>query len=298
MGQSRRRGWLKGLLIFAVVALIGGTAFNYLYLADLRRDSLSEDTPEAREAGARRLDTLAAAHGLYAWQGYQVMDVTFEDVWYGDMIKHFMMHWEESPQALRGRFIRGGWTGDLELLSGPDKGKRWGIQSWKAWTAEPGQEPVFEQNDTVEFVVPTTQYFLELPLRMRSATVALDAGQAVWEGKTYDLVFTSWGVPEPMPEADQYLLWIDPETGLLARVDFTVREQGGAAAASARYRHYADVGGVQIAKEIAIFGFMPGGAQIPIHTFVTEKVEWDTVSPDDLRPDPSLANDGDSKPGS
>ena len=297
MGRSGRRGWLKGLLIFAVVVLIGGTAFNYLYLADLRRDSLAQDTPAAREAGARRLDTLAAAHGLDAWLGYQVMDVTFEDVWYGDMMKRFMMHWKESPQALRGRFIRGGWTGDLELLSGPDKGKRWGIQSWKTWTAEPGEEPVFEQDDTVEFVVPTTQYFLELPLRMRSATVALDSGQDVWEGKTHDLIFASWGTAEPVLEVDQYVLWIDPETGLLARVDFTVRDQGGGATGSARYRHYVDVGGVQVAKEIAIFGLLPAGAEMPVHTFVTEKVEWDTVSPDDLRPDPSLANEGESKPG-
>ncbi|MCZ6807433.1 MAG: hypothetical protein O7F08_10805 [Deltaproteobacteria bacterium] len=298
MSRSGRRGWLKGLLIFAVVALIGGTAFNYLYLADLRPDSLVEDTPAAREAGAKRLEALAAGHGLDAWLGYRVMDVTMEDVWYGDMIKRFVMHWEESPQALHGHFIRGAWTGQLELLSGPDKGDRWGIQDWKTWTAEPGEEPVFEQDATVEFVVPTTHYFLELPLRMRSATVALDAGQGVWEGKTYDLLFTSWDTTQPVPGVDQYVLWIDPGTGLLARADFTVRDQGGAVVGSARYGDYADFGGVKVAKEIAIFALMPGGMEMPVHTFVTEKIEWDTVPPDDLRPDPSLPNEGESKPGS
>lgn len=298
MGRSVRRRWLKGLLIFAVVVLIGGTAFNYVYLSDLRPDSLAEDTPAMREAGAKQLEALAAAHGLDAWLGYQVMDITFEDTWHGDMIKRFLMHWKESPQAIHGRFIRGSWTGDLELLSGPDKGDRWGIQSWKTWTTKPGEQPVFEQDGKVEFVVPTTQYFLELPLRIKSATVALEAGQAAWEGKTYNLVFTTWDTVQPVREMDQYLLWIDPETGLLARTDYTVRDQGGVATGSAYYRDYADFGGVQLAKEIAIFGLMPGGDAMPVHTFMTEKVEWDTVSPDDLRPDPSLPNEGESKPRS
>ncbi len=278
--------------------LIGGTAFNYLYLADLRPDSLAEDTPAAREAGAKRLEALAAAHGLDAWHGYQVMDVTFEDTWHGDMVKRLMMHWKESPQALRGRFIRGGWTGDLELLSGPDQGDRWGIQNWKTWTAGPGEEPVFEPNGQIEFVVPTTQYFFELPLRIQSATVALEAGKAAWEGKTYDLVFATWDTAEPVREMDQYLLWIDPETGLLARTDYTVRDQGGPAVGSAYYRGYADFGGVQVAKEIAIFGLMPGGGTLPVHTFETEKLDWDTFSPSDLRPNPSLPNEGESKPRS
>lgn len=52
MPKSRRRGWLRGLLIFAAVVLIGGAAFNYLYLFDLRPDSLVEDTPAAREAAS------------------------------------------------------------------------------------------------------------------------------------------------------------------------------------------------------------------------------------------------------
>lgn len=295
--MSKGRSWLKGLLIFVLVMLIGGVALNHFYLADLRPDTLVQDSPEAREAATKRLEALASAHGVEAWRGYQVMDVTVTDTWHGEMMKRAMMHWKESPQVVHGRFIRGGWTGDLELLSGPDKGDRWGVQSWKTWKAGPGEDPAFEPNDKIEFVVPTTQYFLELPLRIRSATVALDAGETDWDGKTYDLVFASWETAEPVREMDQYLLWIDQETGLLARTDFTVRDEGGPAVGSARYRDYADFGGVQMAKEIAIFAPMPGGMEMPIHTFVTEEVQWDTVPPDALRPDPSLPDEGESKPG-
>jgi hypothetical protein len=288
----------NALLLLAVLILIGGVATKYLYVVDLRPDSLVADSPSAREAGAKRLEALAEAHGVRAWRGYQVMDVTFKDVWHGELMQRFMMHWEESPQALRGRFLRGAWTGELELLSGPDKGDRWGIQSWKTWTAESGEEPVFKENDTVEFVVPTTQYFLELPLRMESATVALEAGQDVWEGKPYDLLFTSWQTAEPVSDIDQYVLWIDPETGLLARADFTVRDEGGSMVGSARYSDYEDFGGVKIAKEIAMFGIGPGGMEIPAHTFRTEAVEWNSVPVDALRPDPTLPHEGEAKPGS
>ncbi len=292
------RGWLRTVLLVAVLILVGGVAMKYLYVVDIRPDSLVADSPGARETGAKRLEALAEAHGASAWQEYQVMEVTFEDAWHGELMKRFMMHWEESPQALRGHFLRGAWTGQLELLSGPRKGDRWGIQSWKTWTAKAGEEPVFEEDTTVEFVVPTTQYFLELPLRMESATVALEAGQDVWEGKPYDLLFTTWETAEPDSKIDQYVLWIDPETGLLARTDFTVRDVGASMVGSARYRDYEDFGGVKIAKEITLFGIGPGGMEMPAHTFRTEAVEWDSVPVDALRPDPTLPHEGESKPGS
>jgi len=296
MAQTNRRSWLKGLLIVSAVALVIGVAFNALYLADLRPESLRTDDSSAREAGAKMLADLASAHGLEAWERYQVMDVRFEDRWHGDMVQRLLMHWTESPQTIHGRFVRGSWTGELELLSGPDRGERWGIQGWRTWTTTGEGEPEFEHDDTIEFVIPTTQYFFELPLRIPSATVALPAGSGQWKGKPYDLVFATWKSPEPLAEVDQYLLWIDPTTGLLARVDYTVRDQGGVAVGTAHYRDYEDFQGVILAKEIAIFGRMPGGNELPIHTFSVESIDWDTVPVDALRPDPTIPHEGESKP--
>lgn len=298
MGRSVGRKWLRGLLIAAVLVLVAGALFNYLYIADLRPDSLVEDTTEARKAGAERLEALAAAHGATAWTEYRVMDIRFSDIWEDDWIPRSFMHWEESPQGLRGRFLRGTWTGELELLDGPEQGHRWGIQSWKTWRAKPGGSPEFVEDEMIEFVVPTTQYFLELPLRIETATIALEAGQGEWDGKTYDLVFATWGSSEPTKRFDQYLLWIDPKTGLLARTDYTVRDQAGGAVGSAQYSDYEDFGGVKLAKTIAVFAAMPGGNEVPVHRFVTESVAWDTTPVDALRPDPRLPAEGQSKPGS
>lgn len=298
MAQSRARRWAKRLLIvlFSLVAV--AIVVNAFYLADLRPEGLAEDTPEARAAAAERLDALAVAHGLDAWEGYQVMDVDVEDVWHGQLMQRGMMHWKESPQSLHGRYVRGGWTGELELLSGPDAGDRWGVQSWKSWKADPGGDPVFEDDAVVEFVVPTTQYFLELPLRIRSATLALEASKQMLDGKNYDVVFATWESPEPLSDMDQYVLFIDPDTGLLARTDFTVRDQGGSMVGSARYLNYDDFGGVKMARRIEIFGLMPGGFEIPVHTFVTNEVAWDESELDELRPDPTLPDEGESKPDS
>lgn len=298
MAESGIRRWAKRLLVVLFALVIVLVAYNALHTADLRPDSLVDDTPEARAEGTARLEALADAHGAEAWKQYDVMDVDVEDVWHGELMQRGMMHWAESPQSLHGRFVRGAWTGELELLSGPDAGDRWGVQSWKSWTAEPGADPVFVDDELVEFVVPTTQYFLELPLRIGSATVTLEAGKALWEGKNYDVVFATWESPEPVDDMDQYVLFIDPDTGLLARTDFTVRDHGGSAIGSARYQSYEDFGGVMMAKRIEIFGIMPGGIEIPVHTYVTDRVEWDTFEVDELRPDPTLPHEGESKPGS
>lgn len=298
MVQSQGRRWPKRLLLIVAALFVIGVVVNYTYVVDLRPDTLVEDTPDARAAGTARLQAMASAHGAEAWQQYDVMDVMVDDTWHGAMMRGAMMHWEESPQSLHGRFARGTWTGEVELLSGPDTGERWGVQSWKTWKAEAGGEPEFAHDSTVEFVVPTTQYFLELPLRIPSATIVLEAGQTTWNGKAYDLVFATWESPEPLSEMDQYVLFIDPDTGLLARTDFTVRDQGGGAVGSAHYLDYEDVGGVKMAKEIAIFGLLPGGVELPVHTFDMKDLQWDTVTVDALRPDPTLPDEGESKPSS
>ncbi|MEM7136170.1 MAG: hypothetical protein AAF500_06305 [Myxococcota bacterium] len=297
MAPSSPRRWPKRLLMVLGVLVIFAVVFNHFYLADLRPDSLVADSPEARTAGTERLQALAQAHGDETWRQYQVMDVAVTDEWQGEIVQRTFMHWAESPQSLHGRFLRGAWTGELELLSGPDAGDRWGIQSWKTWKAKPGGEPVFAEDPTIEFVVPTTQYFLELPLRIQSANVVLDAGEVEWNGRTYDLVFATWDSLEPRADMDQYVLWIDQDTGLLARTDFTVRDEGGGAVGSAHYLDYADFGGVQMAKEIAIYGLLPGGIELPVHTYRTENVAWDTVPIDTLRPDPTLPSEGEFKPG-
>ena len=292
------RRWFRLLLTAGVLLLLAAWIFNRFYLADLRPDGLRPFDTAAQALGEQRLQALADAHGRDAWEGYEVMEVDFKDAWHGTMAQSFFMPWTRSPQSLRARFLCGSWTSDFELLDGPDEGHRWGIQSWKTWKAAPNGEPAFEEDDELEFFLPTTQYFFELPFRIKSAEIVVDAGSASWEGKDYDRVFATWGSAEPQEELDQYLLWIDPDTGLLARVDYTVRDQGGAAVGSAHYNAYRRVGGVQMPSDISVLGVMPGGAEMPIHTFWIEDIRWNTVSPEALRPDPSLLPEGESKPGS
>ena len=296
-GRPQRR-WFRFFLWGGVLLLIAAWGFNRFYVADLRPDGLASDDTNARALGQRRLEALAEAHGRKAWESYDVMEVEFKDAWHGTLTQTFFMPWEKSPQSIRARFLRGSWTADFELLDGPSEGERWGIQSWRTWKAPPEGKPVFEHDEQVEFFLPTTQYFFELPLRIRSADVAVDAGPAQWKGKEYDRVFATWRSAEPRQDVDQYVLWIDRDSGLLARTDFTVRDQGGGALGSAQYNDYRSIGGVQMPSDISIFGLMPGGAKLPVHTFWIEDVLWDTVSPRALQPDPTLPPEGESKPPS
>ena len=289
-GRRWRRVWIG---ILALILL--GLAFDRLMPADVRPASLEDnerDEPAARE----RLERVRAAHGAEAWEQYRVMDVVFYDDWPFWLTRAPLTPWDVPRQKLRAKLLRRNWTTEFELLNGDRPGERWGLQSWKTWRAEPGGDPVFEDSWVVATTLAGLRYFIELPLPQDTATHVQDAGMATWNGKTYERLYVTWERGEPQRDFDQYVLWIDPQSGLVARVDFTIRALSGLAVARAAFEEYADAGGVRFPRKIVIDGVLPTGHTLPVHTIEIERVEWDTVEPDALKPDPTLADMGEAKP--
>ena len=263
---------------------------------DIRPGGHSEATDEAQAAGARRLAALREAHGADAWEAHRTMEVTFVDEWPFALTRVALNPWDEPAQRVRAKLIKRSWTTELELLDGRDAGMRWGLQNWKTWTAAPQEDPTFEDSWLVAVTVAGLRYFIELPLNQDTATVVTDLGPADWNDKRYERLYITWRTHEPQREYDQYVLWIDPDTGLLARVDFTIRALAGAAVARAVFRDHRMYEGVWLPSEIVIDGVLPTGQTLPVHTIRIEDVQWDTVPASSLKPDPSLPETGETKP--
>lgn len=289
--RRRLRRIIFGLVLLAVTLL----AVDRWLPADIRPDGFDDEAEDGASA-RERLESLRAAHGADAWEQYTVMDVRFQDDWPFWLTRALLSPWDVSNQSLRGRMLRRSWTTELTLLDGDDPGERWGLQSWKTWRASSTGDPTFEESWVIATMVPGLRYFLELPLAQDTATYVGDAGTGTLDGKTHERLYVTWNRSEPQRDYDQYVLWIDPDTGLVARVDFTIRALSGLAVATAAFRDYEDHGGVKLPREIVIDGVLPTGHTLPVHTIRVDDVQWDTVTVDSLKPDPTLVDTGEVKP--
>ena len=286
----RFRRWLVGIVIVLVV----GVAFDRFFPADIRPDDFDARAPGVTESGLQRLTALRKAHGSEAWSKYKTMDVVFSDAWPNPMTRLILSPWDQIEQRLRGLFLRRSWNTELELLDGEAAGTRWGLQSWKTWTARPNGKPVFDESWTVRVTVAGLRYIMEVPLAQDTATFVADAGVGRWKGKSYERLYVTWRVPEPQRGFDQYLLWIGSTSGLVERVDFTIRAIAGIAVARATFEGFEDFSGVILPSTIAIDAVLPTGHTLAVHTIRIESVASDVRSP--TMPDPSLENLGETKP--
>lgn len=75
-----------------------------------------------------------------------------------------------------------------------------------------------------EFFYLAVQHLIEFPFQMESANIVEHIGQQSWNGSKYELIFATWNNFEPNNEIDQYIIWINKETGLIDRFDATGRQ--------------------------------------------------------------------------
>ncbi len=283
--------WLLLSIVLALLALAGLALFQLRQLSDVRPPELVEDgvTPEREQRGRDLLARLEDAHGGYpSWAGRPAARVELRDHWPGAVMRALAMPWSESGLLMRSTMLRGSDASRLEFLEGELDGTAWGIQNWVTYTDPPGDDPpVFEDDDTIRFWLPTLQYFFEAPFRLREAEVVADAGPTTVAGVTYQRVFLSWGSAEPRPRVDQYLAWISPESGRLEYLEYTVRDMMPAVAGCMHYRDYRQVEDLWVAMTMAVVEG-PGGPDA-LHRFELEQVGFEDVPRNLVVPRPDLS---------
>lgn len=244
------RGAISGLA--ASVVLTTGC------LADIRPEilaTLDTDNPPSAAAlsrGRLLLEGAANKHGLAAWKRYHTTSVRVTDNWYGTIARmlspwpaadvRFDISFANGKSAVRAEFVQLEADEDSEQLAG----LVWGVQNWKVYEQPKGGSAEFVDNNDIRFILPTVQYFISLPFRLIEAPIVVDAGSTTIAGTDYDRVLVTWDSVEANDEYDQYVVYIDKSTGLIDKVEYTVREIMSFITGTMHYGDFRNVGGVTV----------------------------------------------------
>ena len=281
-------------------------------LADLRNDLVVGAAEQARARGRRLLEEAAVQHGLEAWRAHSTVGIIGIDRW-----PEPGPWWPQQHQRVGLEQLLGTFTSRVRLLDGPAEGEIWGLQAWLPYHVRSGRTEFLEgQSLSIEFYMPTLQYFNELVFRLLGAPFAADAGEAELGGRRYRRVFVTWGDGEPTADADQYVLWIAVDSGMVERAHYTVRDASrlsfvpeeqrpimlAGGAGTIHYSDYREVDGVwfPFVQVVTMFGPEQSPEPTPdtfVHKFVAESVTFDSVSVAELVPEPARGRPADAKPG-
>jgi len=213
--------------LFAFVALT--IVFQSCGIYDLRTDEIKENGIESANIrkGKMILEKSRKAQGMDKIHDYKTYSFDAFDTWQG-MLGKMGKVWKDNETELSFKFRVNSFDGQVQFLDGQDQGTASGLQDWNFYDVKNGKT-IFSAKEDKEnvrkaFALAAYQYFSEMIDRLYHAPIISYAGEEEFRGQKYDLVFCTWGSPEPHMEHDQYMAWINKETGLLEFAQYSLRE--------------------------------------------------------------------------
>ncbi len=259
-------------------------------LSDIRTERVKAGLTEADAARGRTIlkAAMEKSGGITAWKAHGTAEATLRDDW-SMLMRPFFSPWPENKAPIRFQFLLGTNASRLEFLDGSRQGEIWGIQNWATYEQRPGEEIRFEKNADAQFFLPTYQWFFEAPFRLPYAEIVSYAGEGSAAGRVYDLVFATWNTPEPQEKIDQYLVWVNRETGLIDYLQYTVRDMMGFITGNMQFTDYRDVQGINVAfTQTVVSGDRPDGTRI-LHQVTLSDVAFGVDVPREaFYPDPAV----------
>ena len=279
---------LGGFFLFGMLTI--GYLF-FLGTADLRTE-LAKNS-ENKEKADELFNRMAEAHQIENWFDVQTYTVQMEDKFFGEMGNFSSPYPEDTVQFLA-NYIPRTFDGRLQFITGQQTGLVWGIQSWKTYVNHPTKGLKFVEKDAISFWLPTYQYFIEFPLRITKADARNYAGQKMINGKNCEGLLISWNTTAPQRNIDQYLVWLDPETYLIVKLEYTIREMYNFLKGAVYFEDYQDYEGIilpasmPVESNLLAEGFLH---EMRLMNFIKNPLEVK-----ELRPNRALLPLGDSKP--
>lgn len=195
---------------------------------DLRSHAKTPIAAQAQQASKAQaiIQACAVAHG---WDQIGETPVeakaVYTDSWPPALIRAMAHPWPTHKGKIEQTFtVQNLYTSEVNFLDGKKQGERWGLENQQAYRLHQGEKK-YRKHTNTSFFLPTYQYFLTMPYWMLDIPVLEYAGETEYQGEKIDLVFGSWNQLGPQKLVDQYLFWINQETHLLERVEYTVRDQ-------------------------------------------------------------------------
>ena len=197
-----------------------------LLTADIRPDSIGlEPDPVLEKKGRDALQAAFDAHGgAEALLSRKTATFQMTDTWVG--MGTLFNPWPDDAQRVTMSTVIHTFDSEALLHNGPEAGVTWGITSGRTWRRINGVKTMGQDPD-IQFILPTSQYFLELPQRLTEAGIVQFVGEEEVRGVRYDVVFATWTTLAANPDYDQYRVYINQQTGRIDKVWYTVRELGG-----------------------------------------------------------------------
>lgn len=237
------------LSFFLSISLLISGCINVFKLSNLKPESATYSDSHLK---ARKLLTeMGKVHGISVWDSIDTYNVTFGEEFYGFLGKQGNPFAEQN-MTLSLSYIPKTFNGQLEILSGKDKGDITGIQFGSTYFKNSNAEFVSKKNKDTKFWLPTYQYFIEFPNRIQEATTVEYVGTKLINGVKTEGVIASWGSVEPQKKVDQYVIWMDAITKQIVVIEYTVRDMYRFITGAAYFKNYKNYNGLLLPSEYPV----------------------------------------------
>lgn len=285
------------IIVLGVSAICIALPLQSCKIADLRTSNIDTTKPNREQKALTILDKVIEKHGLKALAKAETYSLQATDNWKGIMAMMNPLPKDNELMELRYRPLS--FDGQFNYLNSNNK-TTYGIQSLKSYKIDENGNVKFNNKEKITFTLAAIQYFIELPLRLKNAPIVKYAGIKEFEGQSYDLIFATWERIEPHKEHDQYLLYVNRETGYLSFVNYTVRgmylPMPKNIYGSLRLTDLKEnVDGIIYPGTLYIQLNKLKNAERSAHTMVLSAIELNTFELETLYPDENLEYKGDSK---
>jgi len=269
---------------------------------DLRTDYAKDTTTSKSEQRGRDL-----LEKTYLKMGYDKLEKV--ETYQATSVFDWKWPWSWMPMnALPGnkgkkinfKFAEGTFDGNVEYMEGRKSGNIYGLQSWQSYKIEEGKSIKEVKGKRRKWGLATYHYLIETPARIRNAEIVKYAGEKEFEGKMYDLVFATWGEEKPHGDHDQFLIYINQETGMTDLMEITINDfflpmPGSMKDGTVRVERLLASNGTYLPEVIYVQLGKPKKVSRHVYKFSMEDYKFDTFSVDELYPISDLEKVGDSK---
>ena len=240
---------IRVLLFFAWASC----SFLSCTISDLRTPFLLADDDRSTGKRDTLLYLLESRYGGYdRWMATPAISVTGVDEWPTFHWRLIAGPWKNIRTGFVFTWLPNTDNSRIRLLDGKEAGIEYGIQQWATYSV---QDSVlqFKDHRDIWFHLPTMEYFLEFPFRIREAGIIRYAGTRMYAGTAYERLFFTWESVAPNPVMDQYLVYINPQTHLIDYLELTVRDQAKWAYATVRFEDYTEQDGFTFPTRMEFF---------------------------------------------
>ena len=230
-------------------------------LSDVRPTSVADGISDGEAAKGRALlEEAQKAYGLDAWNSFKGAEFDMMAKWYVED-----SGWLDDPQMFH--FVSrqlGADDADLMFLNGPTKGEGWAMAHGKHFDIKNG-ERIAKAGPDPHMKVPIKNWWFQFPFRISEAPIVGYGGTAEIKGKTYEVIYATWGAAEPNDQVDQYVIYMDPVTKRMEWLNFTHRKSNPAAVISMNHADFHMVEGVLVPHHYMVYRGAPAATDQKVH---------------------------------